>query len=164
MKGTCCSFVFTLLAERLATITQVFICKFRGTKINSITIPPSATCSILFIQTQDLCGVSVTGDWLPTLLFPLGRRAKPQPLLSPIVKDHPVKLAGKLPQSRQAKAGPNYPASVPTTEGYRTKSTWLVGLPPGADTAFTMADHQWCQGRVAGDRFEGLHIGRAIRI
>lgn len=155
--------VLTLLGERLATETQGFICKFRGTKINSITIPLSATCSILSPQTQDLCGVSVTGDWLPTLSLPLGRRAELPRLPSPIVQDHPVKRAGKLPRSRQAKAGPDYPASIPATEATDPKHL-TVGLSPGAAVALTMAGHQWCQGRAAGDCFEGLHVGRAIRL
>ena len=50
------------------------------------------------------------------LLGPLwvGELSSP-PLLSPIVEDHPVKRAGKLPPSRQAKAGPDYPARTSGT-------------------------------------------------
>lgn len=55
--------------------------------MNSITILPSETCSVLFIPTQDLCGVSVTVDWLPTFLFPFGQEGwAPPPLLSPLSK------------------------------------------------------------------------------
>lgn len=39
-----------------------------------------------------------------------------------------------------------------------------MGLSPGADAAFKTADHQWRQGRVAGDYSEGLYIGRVIRL
>lgn len=49
-----------LLGESSPHKTPGFICKFRGTKITSIPILPVATCSVLFTQTQDLCGVLVT--------------------------------------------------------------------------------------------------------
>lgn len=103
-------------------------------------------------------------DRLPTLLFPLGRRAKLPPL-SPFVRDHPVDLPGKLPASRQAKARPDHAASIPATEGSVQSPEHLTeGLSPGADAALPMADHQGRRGRAAGDCFKGLRVARAIRI
>lgn len=102
---------------------QSSVYKIRGTKMNSFTTPPSATCSIPFHQCPRLLWCFNDGGSVANLLVPLWAGEPSSPTPPPIVKDHPVKLAGKLPQSRQAGAGPNHPAAVSATQGYRMKST-----------------------------------------
>lgn len=67
-----------------------------------------------FSHIQDPSGVSVTRGLAthvkPTYrktpcCSPLGRRAKLPQALSFIVKDHPLELSGKLPQSSRVRAG-----------------------------------------------------------
>ena len=131
---------------------------------NPITTLPSATSSILFTQAQDLCGVSVMGSWLPTSLFPSGRRAElPHPSSPPLSKTTQGNSLASCHGPDRRK--PGLATQPPCRQQKAIEPEHLtVGLSPGADAASMMADHQRCQRRLAGDWFQGLHIGRVIKI
>lgn len=112
---------------------------------------------ILFSHIQDPSGVSVTRGLAahvkPTYrkapcCSPLGRRAKLPQALSFIVKDHPLELAGKLPQSSRVRAGllaqPRCLQQKPIEE---KSPDWVVTW---ADAVLQMADHQGSRGLKEG--------------
>jgi hypothetical protein len=103
--------------------------------------------SILLLHIQDLSGVSVTRGLAayvkstyrkPPCCLPLGRRAKlPQPP-SFIVQDHPLEIAGNLPQSSRARARLlSQPLLLNRRRPREGKKNHLTGLSPGDDSAFT---------------------------
>ena len=109
-----------------------------------------------FVVSWELAANHLVPLWVEELSSPS--------LLSPIVEDHSVKPAGKLLPSRQAKAGPDYPACISGTEAYRTQGTWLWGFHLALTRSSRRWDHQHCPGRAADDCLAGLCNGRAIRL
>lgn len=129
----------------------------RGTQTNAVQYHLQTSLRILFSYIQDPSGVSVTRGLAahvkPTYrkapcCAPLGRRAKLPQALSFIVQDHPVELAGKLPQSSRVRAGLLSQPPCLQQKPIEEKSpdcvvTWV-------DWVLQMADHQGSQGLKEG--------------
>lgn len=142
-------YLLLMCAHALVPKHKASFVKSGEQKPHTIQYHLQTSLSILFSHIQDLSGVFVTRGLAahvkptyrkPPCCSPLGRRAKlPQPP-SFIVKDHPLELAGKLPQSSRVRARLlSQPLCLQQKPIEEKSPDWVVTWP---NSILQMADHQ----------------------